>query len=192
MDYAISILLGISLAASCGFRVFVPLLVTSIGALAGWVPLAGGYEWMGSWTAFAVFLSASAIEIAAYYIPWLDNALDTAAVPLASAAGTLLAVSFMADFPPAVQWTIGIIAGGGTAAVVKTASGAVRLGSSTVSGGFTNWIVATVEHFASFIMSVLSFVVPAATGIAAVFVITYSIYKIINRNKRKKSIPQKT
>jgi len=184
LDYAIGILLGISLAASCGFRVFVPLLVTNIFSLAGWVHLAGGFEWMGSWIAFAIFLTATIIEIAAYYIPWFDNALDTVAVPLAAIAGTLLSVSFIADFPPALQWAIGIIAGGGTAAIIKTAAGAVRLGSSTVSGGIANWIVATVEHIASIIMSVLSFLAPIVTGIAALIIFTFCAYKLVKRFRK--------
>jgi hypothetical protein len=95
----------------------------------------------------------------------------------------------MADFPPAVQWTLGIIAGGGTAAVVKAASGAVRIGSTSVSGGFTNWIVATAEHIASFVMSILSFIIPLVTGIAALLVLTFSIYKIFKWRKRKRAAP---
>jgi len=185
MDYAISILLGISLAASCGFRVFVPLLVTNIGSLSGWVHLGGGFEWMGTWLSFAIFLTATIIEIAAYYIPWLDNALDTIAVPLASVAGTLLTVSFIADFPPGIQWAIGIVAGGGTAAIIKTAAGAVRLGSSAVSGGFTNWIVATVEHIVSIIMSVLSFFIPIVTGIGAILIFAFCAIKLVKRFRKK-------
>jgi len=189
MDYAISILIGFSLAASCGFRVFVPLLVTNIFSHAGWVRLSGGFEWMGTWIAFAIFLTATIIEIAAYYIPWLDNALDTAAVPLASIAGTLLTVSFIGDLPPAVQWAIGIIAGGGTAAIIKTAAGAVRLGSSAVSGGITNWIVATAEHIISIIMSILSFIIPIITGIAALVIFGFCAFKLLKKLRRKEPGP---
>jgi hypothetical protein len=186
MDIAIGILLGLGLAASCGFRVFVPLLITSIGSLLDWVHLSHGFEWMGTWPAFAVFLSATAAEIIAYYIPWLDNLLDTISIPLATIAGTLLSVSFMTELPPMIQWTLGIIVGGGTAAVIKTAAGATRLGSSAASGGFTNWLVATVEHIASFVMSILSFLLPVIMGIMAVFIFIYSIYRILVWRKRKK------
>jgi hypothetical protein len=192
LDYAIGILLGISLAASCGFRVFVPLLVTNIFSLAGWVHLSGGFEWMGTWISFAIFLSATIVEISAYYIPWLDNALDTIAVPLAAIAGTLLTVSFIADFPPAVRWVVGIIAGGGTAAIVKTAAGAARLGSSAVSGGITNWIVATAEHIASLLLSILSFLIPVFTGILAIIVISFSLFRIARWRKRRNGGLQKT
>lgn len=186
MDIAIGVFLGLGLAASCGFRVFVPLLITNIGSLFGWVNLSHGFEWMGSWPAFAIFLTATIAEIGAYYIPWLDNALDTVSVPLATVAGTLLSVSFMTDLPPMVQWTLGIIVGGGTAAIIKTAAGATRLASSASTGGLTNWIVATVEHIASFIMSILSYLLPVIMGFVAVGIFAYSIYRIILWRKRKK------
>jgi hypothetical protein len=186
MDIAIGILLGLGLAASCGFRVFVPLLITNIGSLLDWVHLSHGFEWMGSWPAFAVFLTATAAEIIAYYIPWLDNMLDTVSVPLAAIAGTLLSVSFMTELPPMVQWTLGIIVGGGTAAIVKTAAGATRLGSSAASGGFTNWLVATFEHIASFVMSILSFLLPVIMGFLAIGIFGYSIYRINVWRKRRK------
>lgn len=189
MDIAIGVFLGLGLAASCGFRVFVPLLITNIGSLFGWVNLSHGFEWMGSWPAFAIFLTATIAEIGAYYIPWLDNILDTVSVPLATAAGTLLSVSFMTELPPMVQWTLGIIVGGGTAAIIKTAAGATRLGSSASTGGFTNWIVATVEHIASFVMSILSYLLPFIMGFVAVGIFAYSIYRINLWRKRRRIHP---
>lgn len=188
MDIAIGVFLGLGLAASCGLRVFVPLLITSIGSLMGWVHLSHGFEWMGSWPAFAIFCTATIAEIGAYYIPWLDNALDTGSVPLAAIAGTLLSVSFMTELPPMVQWTLGIIVGGGTAAIIKTAAGATRLGSSASTGGFANWLIATFEHFASFVMSILSYLIPVIMGIIAVFVFIYSIYRINLWRRRKREI----
>jgi hypothetical protein len=186
LEYAISILLGLGLAASCGFRIFVPLLISNIASLLGYIHFSGGFEWMGSWVAFALFLTATIAELSAYYIPWLDNALDTIAVPLASVAGTLLTVAVTTDLPPMVQWTLGIIMGGGTAAIVKTAAGATRLGSSATTGGLGNWIIATIEHIASVLMSILSFLAPVLTGIAALIIFIYSIYRIILWRKRKK------
>lgn len=191
MEIAIGIFLGLGLAASCGFRVFVPLLITSIGSLTDYVHLSHGFEWMGSWPAFAIFLTATIAEIGAYYIPWLDNALDTISVPLAAAAGTLLSVSFMTELPPMVQWTLGIIVGGGTAAIVKTAAGATRLGSSASTGGFANFLVATFEHIASFVLSILSFLLPIIMGIIATGIFGYSIYRIALWRKRKREAAAK-
>lgn len=183
MDIALGILLGIGLAASCGFRVFVPLLVTSVVSLMGYLKLSPGFEWMGSWIAFAAFLTASIAEIAAYYIPWLDNALDTISGPLAMVAGTVLTASFLTDVSPLIQWTLGIIVGGGTAGIVKVGASAARLTSSTTTGGLGNPVIATAENVSSLGMSILAFIVPVVTAFVVILIIIYVIRKFSNFRK---------
>lgn len=183
MEYAIGICLGLGLAASSGFRVFVPLLAANIASLAGVVHLTGGFEWMGSWPAFAVFLTATVFEIGAYYIPWLDNALDTIAIPLAGLAGTFLSVAFFTDLPPMVQWTLGIILGGGSAAVIKTGASMARLKSSVFTAGIANWIIATIEHITSIVMSVLTIFIPVVMGIFALGVLGYFGWRLTVKKK---------
>ena len=185
MDIAIGICLGLGLAASCGFRVFVPLLVANVASLMDWVNMSNGFEWMGSWPAFAIFLTATVVEIGAYYVPWLDNALDTVAIPLATVAGTLLSVTFFTDLPPMIQWTLGIIVGGGSAGVIKTGASMARLKSSVFTGGWANWIVATFEHIASFVMSILSVIIPIIMGIVAMLVFIYCFYRVIIKKEDK-------
>ena len=90
-----AITLGIGLAASAGFRVFVPMLVASIAAYFGILPAQVSFAWLGSWPAMICFGSATIIEIVAYYLPWLDNLLDTITTPLAVGSGTLLLTSVL-------------------------------------------------------------------------------------------------
>jgi hypothetical protein len=87
--------LGIGLAASCGFRVFVPMLVASVAGYLGVLPVQEGFQWLASWPAIACFATATAAEIAAYYIPFVDNLLDSLTTPLAVGAGTLLLTSVL-------------------------------------------------------------------------------------------------
>ena len=183
MDYLVGILLGVGLAASCGFRVFVPLLISNIASLTGYLNFGSGYEWMGSWPAFAVFISATIIEIGAYYIPWLDNALDTIAVPLSAIAGTILTVSFIGSMDPMIQWTLGIILGGGSAAVIKTGASAARLKSTAFTAGFANWIIATIENFVSIIFSSITILIPVIMGIFSLLSILYFIYIFLSERK---------
>jgi len=183
MQYAVSILLGLGLAASCGFRVFVPLLVTNVASMLGDVKLAGGFEWMGSWVAFAIFATATLVEIAAYYIPWLDNVLDTISTPLAIIAGSVLTSSFIVDMDPMLKWTLAIIVGGGSAGVIKAGAVVIRLGSSTLTGGIGNSLLATFENFISILFSVLSFIVPVVTGVLAIVITVFSFNKILRRRK---------
>src|SRR5262249_32810870 len=84
-----SFLIGIGMAASCGFRVFVPMLVMSLAVRAGLLHLSEGWHWMGSWPALVAFSVASVAEIIGFYIPWIDHLLDAVAVPAAVIAGTI-------------------------------------------------------------------------------------------------------
>ena len=160
LELIISICLGVGLAAACGFRVFVPLLGLSTAALSGQVPLAAGFEWVGTWPAFACFLSATIVEIAAYYVPWIDNALDSIATPVATVAGTLAAASVITDLPPLEKWTLAVIAGGGTAGLIQTGTVALRGASTLATAGATNFLVATLELIASICTTILALLVP--------------------------------
>jgi hypothetical protein len=187
LQYAVSILLGLGLAASCGFRVFVPLLVTNIASMLGYVKLAGGFEWMGSWVAFAVFTTATLVEIAAYYIPWLDNALDTISTPLAVVAGSVLTTSFISDMDPMLRGILAIIVGGGSAGIIKGGITVIRLGSSALTGGIGNSLLATIENFISIVFSILSMLIPVVMGTLAILVTAFSFVKILGRKKALKS-----
>ena len=112
-DTILSIFLGIGLAASVGFRVFLPLLVLSLAAYNGLWELNESWQWLGSLTAVITFGVASLVELFAYFFPWLDHLLDSLALPLAGLAGTAVMVSTVAGLDPVVTWSLAIIAGGG-------------------------------------------------------------------------------
>ncbi len=115
----LSIALGIGLAASAGFRVFLPLFAPlSLSAY-----LACGRSRKLAMARFHPRADYSRRShcgrIGAYLVPFIDNLLDTLAVPLAGIAGTAIMASTTADLSPAITWTLAIIAGGGAAAAIK-------------------------------------------------------------------------
>jgi len=179
-----SILLGIGLAASVGFRVFVPLFALSIASHYQIIPLNGSWEWIGSATAMITLGIATVVEIGAYLIPWLDNILDTIAVPLAAVAGTAVMLSTAADLSPVLTWSLAIIAGGGTATAIKTSTSTARLASTATTGGIANPIVSVVESGTSIIMSVLAFIAPVL-AIIFVLIILWLIFKVFKWFKPK-------
>ena len=172
-----SILLGIGLAASVGFRVFVPLFALSLASFYEIMPLNESWQWVGSMPAMITLGIATIVEIVAYVIPWLDNLLDTIAVPLAAVAGTAVMLSTAADLDPVVTWSLAIIAGGGTATAIKTSTSTTRLASTATTGGIANPVVSTVETGTSVVMSVLSFVAPVL-AIIFVVIILYLMFKV--------------
>ena len=129
--------------------------------MAGHVGLSSGFEWIGTWPAFACFLTATALEIAAYYVPWIDNALDSIATPAAVVAGTIVTASVITDLSPLAQWTLAVIAGGGTAGLVQTSTVALRGTSTLTTGGTANFLVATGELIASVCTTILALLLPA-------------------------------
>ena len=176
----LSICLGLGLSAACGFRVFVPLLVVNLAARAGWLDLAGELAWMGETPALVTFAVATALEVGAYYVPWLDNLLDSVATPAAVVAGAVVTASVVTGIDPALKWMLAVIAGGGVAGAVQTATVGGRALSSVTTAGFGNPLVATGELLSSLSLSVISVVLPI---LAAVLVIGLLI--VLWRRRRR-------
>jgi hypothetical protein len=160
MSTGLSVALGLGLAAAAGFRIFVPLLVMSIAGMSGHLPLSHGMAWIASLPALIAFATATVLEVGAYYVPWLDHALDVVATPMAVVAGAVVSASVMVDLPPLVKWGVALIAGGGAAGLVQGATMLARLKSSVTTAGLANPIVATFELVSSVVTSLLSLVVP--------------------------------
>ena len=160
METVLSIFLGIGLSAACGFRVFVPFLVMSIAAISGHLQLAPGFAWIASYPALITFSVATCLEIAGYYIPWVDNLLDSLATPAAIVAGTLVTASMVAHVSPLLKWSLAIIAGGGVAGAVQGATVLARGASTVGTGGLANPLLATIELGGSVVTSVAAILAP--------------------------------
>jgi hypothetical protein len=70
-EIAVSVALGVGLAAATGLRVFLPLLVASVAAYTGHLPLAESFAWLATPPALILLSVATLVEILAYYIPGL-------------------------------------------------------------------------------------------------------------------------
>ncbi len=180
METIISICLGIGLAASAGFRVFVPLFALSVAAYFGVWPLNESWQWLGSTPALIILGMATIAESLGYLVPFVDHALDSLAVPLAGIAGTAVMASTMADLNPAMTWTLAIIAGGGAAAVIKGAAATTRVASTATTAGVANPVVAVAETGTSIVMSVLAVFLPVV-AVVVVAVVLWLLYRLFRR-----------
>ena len=183
----ISIFLGIGLAASVGFRVFLPLFALSLAGYYNVIPLNESWSWVASSSAIITLGIATVLEIFAYYIPWFDNLLDTIAIPLAAVAGTAVMVSTVADLSPVITWALAIIAGGGTASAIKGTTASTRLASTASTAGVANPVIATVETGTSMVMSAFSIFIPilAIFLVVLIFFIIRKIYKSLFSSTKK-------
>jgi hypothetical protein len=181
---ALSLGVGVGLAAAAGLRVFVPLLVLGAAAHAGWIPLTPSFAWLASPSSLAILSVATIVEIAAYYVPWVDNLLDVIAGPLAVLAGVVATAAVMTDLPPALRWSAAIIAGGGTAAAVQGLTSLTRLKSSALTGGLANPVLATVELAGSIATSFIVIIVPLV-ALIVVLAIVWIAWRIGRRRSRR-------
>lgn len=183
-----SLFLGIGLAAAAGFRVFLPLFALSIAAHFGMDHLSIGeqFAWVGSWPAIITLGVATLVEILAYYIPLVDNLLDSIAIPLAGVAGTFLVASTMVDMNEVAMWALAIIAGGGTAASISGGTAAARATSSTTTAGTGNFLVNTGETATASILSATA-LIWAPLAFVLVLIILFVLVRLYNKFKRLKS-----
>jgi hypothetical protein len=189
METVLSICIGLGLAAACGFRVFVPLLVLSIASFSGHLTLSPSFQWIGTYPALVAFSVATVLEIVAYHVPWLDNFLDTIATPAAVVAGVIVTAAMVTDFSPFLQWTLAVIAGGGIAGLVQGSTVATRALSTASTGGLANPLVASAELGLSAATSVLSLLVPVAAVLMAVALVGVAGAVLHRRAKRTSSQP---
>jgi hypothetical protein len=178
LETLLSLLLGISLSAACGFRIFVPFLVMSIAALSGHLTLDSGFAWIGSPAALLMFAIATVLEVGGYYIPWLDEILDVIATPTAVVAGTLTTASTITEMSPMLQWTLAIVAGGGAASIIQGLTDITRLTSSLSTGGVANPLLATMELITSTLLSIMAIALPLFTGVIVIGVLVFAAQKL--------------
>ncbi|MBV8784939.1 MAG: DUF4126 domain-containing protein [Gammaproteobacteria bacterium] len=159
-DFALSLALGLGLAAAVGLRVFLPMLIVSAAAWSGQLSLAPGFEWLATAPALLALGSAALLEVAAYYVPGLDHLLDVLAAPVAVLAGSVLAAAVMVDVPPLVRWTMAVILGGGAAGLTQGLTALLRLKSAALTGGLANPLVASGELTGAAVLTLLTLAAP--------------------------------
>ncbi len=177
-------LIGISLAAACGFRVFVPMLVMSIAVHAGQLELAEEWNWIGSWPALGAFAVAAVAEIGCFFIPGVDHLLDAVATPAAVVAGTIATGACIAEMDPLLKWSASIIAGGGIAGVIQSTTVVARAASTFTTGGFGNAFVSLLELAMSCVLAILAVVVPIAAGLVVCLVAFWVVRVLLRRRRR--------
>ncbi|MEB3340560.1 DUF4126 domain-containing protein [Okeania sp.] len=184
METLLGICLGVGLSAACGFRIFVPPLIMSIASQSGHLQLSNDFAWIGTPEATVTFGVGAFIEVAAYYIPWVDELLDILATPTAVVAGTMITSSFVSEMSPMLQWTIAIIVGGDSAGTVQGLTDVTRLASTSLTGGLANPGVSTMELLSSTMLSMLAISVPVLAAII-VFIVIWLLWSGVKTLHRK-------
>jgi hypothetical protein len=189
MEPLLGIPLGLTLSTAAGLRIFVPLLLTGLAGRFGYLPLTPSMSWIASDAALLAFATATLLEIGAYYVPWLDNALDALATPAAVTAGVVATAAVTPELSPLLRWTLAIVAGGGVAGIVQAGTALLRLKSSAFTAGAGNSLIATGELMGALALSVLAFLAPLLAGALAVAALIVLAWRLaaIRRRRRERS-----
>lgn len=185
LETILSLILGIALASSVGFRIFVPFFILSLASNFQVIHLNENWLWIGSSTAMITFGIATVVEFTAYLIPFIDNILDTIAVPIAAVAGTAIMLSTVGHFDPLITWTLAIIAGGGTATAIKSSTSGTKLASSVVTAGFANPVISIFESGFSMLLALSAIFFPVLAFVLVLFVfwMILKLYKTVFQKK---------
>ena len=179
---AISIGAGLGLAAACGFRVFIPLLIVSMASRVGLIDLSDGFAWISSTPALTCLAAATIAEVVAYYVPVVDNLLDSIATPAAVVAGIVVSAAVMVDIDPWLKWTLATVAGGGFAAAVQIPMVVTRGVSTGTTGGVANPAVTTGEVVAASMVSGLAVFFPLLLPLAGLALVV-AFFRLTQRKK---------
>lgn len=186
-EILLSLCLGIGLSASSGFRVFVPLFGMALAGHFGILPLSEGWAWLASMPALVILATASIVESLSYLVPYVDNLLDTIAVPLAGVAGTVAMAGSLTELSPALTWALAIVAGGGTATAIKATSASTRAVSTATTAGVVNPVIGLAETGTAVGLSVLAIFAPVVAGVVAVIGVVVFIWLMIRLKNKAKS-----
>ncbi|KQT22167.1 hypothetical protein ASG31_02155 [Chryseobacterium sp. Leaf404] len=169
--YIASAFFGIGLAAATGFRVFLPLFAVSLSSYLGWIPMNESFEWLAGLPTLIMTGIATVAEILAYYLPFVDNLLDSAAIPLSTVAGSVLFATQFADLGTFPQWALAIIAGGGTAATISSGFAGLRAASTATTAGTGNFIVGSTETAGAGFMTIVSMLAPVIAFVLSIILL---------------------
>ena len=151
MDLSVwlALLSGIAVAAACGLRASMPLLLLGFAGRLGLIHLRVGTDWLVTDHALIALGVATVLEMAGDKIPVVDHALDAIGTVLRPVAAWLGAYAVLQAWP--TPWAqIAALALGTTTLAVHGLKAHVRLGSSAVTLGTANPIVSALEDGLAF------------------------------------------
>jgi hypothetical protein len=151
------------------------------------VTLTPSFDWIASEPALWTLGVATLVEIGAYYVPWIDNLLDSVAGPAAVVAGTLVSASVLADLEPFTRWTLALIAGGGLAGSMQGLTTVARGLSTVTTGGLANPLLATVEAVGAGTLALLAILVPLLAAALALALAVWAWRRLLGRRAAQRA-----
>ena len=158
-ELVLAAMAGISIAAACGLRAFLPLLALAGGARLGLVHLSPSMDWLSGDAVIWALTTATIIEMMGDKIPAVDHALDVAATFVRPVAAAFAAWAGIAGGHPALAMAAALIMGAG-ALGVHALKAKTRIGSSALTLGTANPILSFAEDAVAGTISLIGLLAP--------------------------------
>jgi hypothetical protein len=129
----VQLMMGVSLAACCGLRAWMPMLIVSLLAKAGYVHVSPAFSFLERTDALIIFGVATALELLGDKVIVIDHFLDAVGTFVRPAVGTVLASSMLTHMDPLAATTLGLIAGGAPAFTIHAGKTVIRAKSSLLA-----------------------------------------------------------
>jgi len=184
MEIVLALLTGMGLSISAGFNLFVPLLVMSILARNGMVPVPEELPWLSSDIAFWILLVACVVEFITYLVPFISTAWSAISIPLGVIEGMyLVAVMLPPDISPPVVWALMIMAGGVPAGGTELVSFGGQAAADVTTGGLATPPLSLLQIVLAVITAMLALLIPVIVVVVTFVLIIYATKSIIRRRR---------
>jgi hypothetical protein len=185
MDSLLSLFTGFGLSTSAGLNAYLPLLVVALLArFTDLISLEPPWDAMESWWVIAVLAVLLLIEMLVDKVPAVDTANDAIQTFIRPVAGAILFAAssgVVGDTHPVLALICGLVVAGGVHAVKATARPVV----TGTTGGLLNPVVSVFEDVLSFVVAVLSILVPILGLILLLLIVIW----FIRRRRRRHEGP---
>ncbi len=176
LSITLQILAGVSLAACCGLRAFLPPLIVGIAVRFGAADLLFGepiqlnaaFDWVTSTPALIALGVAVVIEILADKVPWVDHVLDMVETVIRPAAGFFVVAASLEALPPIAAGLVGLVLGGGVAGGVHVAKSKIRVLSTLGTGGLGSPFISVAEDVVAGVGSLLALFLSVFAALAII------------------------
>ena len=159
LDMGLAAAAGVAIAAACGLRAFLPLLLLGLAGRVGLITLRENVAWLSGDLALIALGVATVLEVVADKIPVVDHVLDLIGTVLRPAAAWLGAFAVLQAWP--TPWAqIAAFVLGTTALAVNVAMAKLRLGTSAVTLGHGNPVVSRAEDAITLLTMAIAILIP--------------------------------
>ena len=177
------ILLGLTLAACAGIRVFMPFFFVGAMGRYAHAPVPDMLSWAASDAGFLLLGIATLVEVLADKIPVIDHALDSLQSFIKPAAGLILPVALLQDASPMTAWVLGIAAGAPFALGIHATKAGTRVASTATTAGAGNPLLSLLEDVMAIALLVFAAIAPLLAALLVV-VLAIVVVKALKRMKR--------